>query len=517
MLNIKTTPEQEAFINALLEKKPVFLSARAGTGKTTTIRLGVEALLEKGSINPRDICAVAFNKSNQEDLTKALPTDCKVATLHSLGYQTLRSFLPRIELKSDKLFELTRAEGFKGKNARDTFAATMKLVSAAKNWGLVPNQGGFFKKSLVENSPKTWLQLQEYFELWDADLEKARSILLKSNEDAIKKREIDFDDMVYLPVAFDLKLFSAEFLIVDEAQDLSPLNLELLRTSPAKIWYVGDPYQTIYSWRGASADVVESLGLDVLPLTNCWRCSGNIIREARQLVADIKTENPDGEGVKKLEFLPEFSKRNPATILGRRNADLVRLALKMRRENLRICILGRDFTKMLTGILAKLKGTTSKQLRESLSEWARKMSDAYPHQSSEINDYAGSLNAILSECSGAREAEKLINLLFTDKPTDDSWILSTIHRVKGKEFKEVYILDWTGKNLNQPWQRKEDRNLRYVAITRAKERLYIIEESAWNESRAAAIEKTLAGNSGVIFSEDGELLSGGESGGGLWD
>ena len=524
------TEEQLAFIEELKAGRPCFLSARAGTGKTTTIRLGVEALRASG-VPASEISAVAFNKANQEDLAKALGTAVKVSTLHSLGYKAVRAFLPGASLVSDKLFELTKAAGIRGKNARDIFAATMKLVSAAKSVGIVPKdkRTPLFTQSLRPDTPESWTALVDYFELWDADIEKAREILILSNEQATKHRAIDFDDMVYLPVALNLRPVAPDYLIVDEAQDLSPLNLAMLKRTPSRIWYVGDPYQTIYAWRGASEEVVEKLGLPVFPLTNCWRCSGEIIKEARKYVGDIQTTNPPLNPVQRPTQLPDWVSLPPATILGRRNADLVQMALSFKNAGLQCCVFGREFVSVLDGILDKLKGTNSRTLRESLREWLRKMQDRFPHQQAELADYAKCLDSILAEVSGAQAARKLIGEVFTDNPKEGIWLLSTIHKAKGKEWPRVYLLNWSPKNLEQPWQRKEDRNLRYVATTRAREGLTILEERVWNPGAEKIDLEATAATTGFqhqrareplgrdFLSEKGELLSSPTREDGLWD
>lgn len=482
---IKITPEQQTFIDTFCSKTPCFLSARAGTGKTTTIRLAFEEAQRRG-IPHSALSAIAFNKANQEDLAKALGLGVKVSTLHSLGLSTLKGFLPKLEISQSKLFDLTKISGVR----RNAFGDTMRLVSSAKNWGLVPkNKDGTFespliKKSLFPDNPETWEFLRDYYELFEADIELARNILKESNKEALKKNIIDFDDMVYLPVILGLSVFGTELMVVDEAQDLSPLNLALLKKTPSKISYVGDPFQCIYSWRGAAEDTVESLGLPVLPLTESFRCSGNIIKEARKYVSDIRTSNEAGLPVVRYFHLPDFSKVKPSAILARKNSTLISLAINLRSQKdqngkpLLVYILGRDFAKTLVSILDDLKGTNSRALTDSLINWSEKMLDKYPHREGEIKDYTICLKTLLSEASGRKETEKLIESLFTDKPSASAWTLSTIHRAKGKEWDTVFLIDWVNKNVSQSWMRKEDRNLRYVGITRAKNQLFIIDETA---------------------------------------
>ena len=527
------TSEQEAFIQTLKEKRPCFLSARAGTGKTTTIRLGIEALIESG-VPAQEISAIAFNKANQEDLAKALPLAVKVSTLHSLGFAAVRRFLPRTTIANDKVFKILSSAGIRGKNSRDTFRDTLRLVSVAKSWGLVPLQAKAtstrWHQGLVPDTPAVWASLVEHFELWDASIEKARETLQESNLRALKGGEIDFDDMVYLPVALGLKIIAPDYLIVDEAQDLSPLNLEMLKEVPSKIWYVGDPYQAIYGWRGAESRLIESLGLPVLPLTNCWRCSGAIISEARKLVGDIQTDNPTGLPVRHLRSGEvDFLQESPATILARRNAVLINLALQFRRGNKRVCIFGRDFVKALEGVLDKLKGTNSKALKESLFAWSAKMQAKFPHKTGEIQDYTKCLATVLSEVSGVQAAKKLLEELFSDTPREGEWILSTIHKAKGKEFPRVWLLDWKKKG-EQSWMKVEERNLEYVAITRAKDELIRMPEPEGQIDIEASLQQgqlidIKTGEVGSfwtpqgqdLYSPSGELLSSPTRENGLWD
>lgn len=483
----QATPEQQAFIQTLLEGKPCFLSARAGTGKTTTIKWAVQSLRKilkaQGRDNPQAVCAVAFNKANQQDLQKALGIDVQVMTLHGLGFKSLREALPGLDLEMGKVFEILKTHGSKLRK-REVFSDTFRLVSCAKNWGLgYEGQLGPWKlKPLVPATWDAWADLKAHFELFNAKEEIAAEVLKESTRQAIEDGQIDFDDMVYLPVLLRLPVWSAERLIVDEAQDLSPLNLALLAKSPSKKWFVGDPFQCIYSWRGAQEDIIQSLGLPELPLTNCWRCSKEIIQEANKWVPDIRTDNPSEGPVQTLTWLPDFKRENPAVILGRRNSELVSLALQLRHSGVQGFIQGKSFVKTLEEILSQLKGSNLTSLLKSLNQWLDRMIESYPHKSGELKDYAECLALFLSEGRSRQAAEKLISESFTDTPAPGAWVLSTIHKAKGREWPRVYGLQWTDK-ANQPWQRKEERNLHYVAVTRAQKQFTWIAESAWKKER----------------------------------
>ena len=77
--------------------------------------------------------------------------------------------------------------------------------------------------------------------------------------------------------------------------------------------------------------------------------------------------------------------------------------------------------------------------------------------------------------------------MFTDAANGESRgrvTLSTIHKVKGLEFPTVFLLDWhllPSRFAKAAWQRTQEKNLQYVAITRAMERLVYINSGCWKE------------------------------------
>src|SRR6185369_17557401 len=79
----------------------------------------------------------------------------------------------------------------------------------------------------------------------------------------VSAQKIDFNDQLYLPVIFGAEFTKYDWVFADEAQDISNLQLEMLRRSLAKngrFVGVGDSAQAIYGWRGASRDAIPNLG-----------------------------------------------------------------------------------------------------------------------------------------------------------------------------------------------------------------------------------------------------------------
>lgn len=479
--SLPLTQEQQDWVDALLAGKPNFLSARAGTGKTSTILAGLEALdRSPGKWSPSMFTLVAFNKENQLDLqAKAAGTGAQIATLHSLGFAALRRYNRSLELDSKKIFQLMVEAGFKGKNRRARFSETMRLVSVAKNWGL--------GAGLLEDKPDEWIDLADMYCLHQADLEIAREALGRSNKLAREQGLVDFDDMVYLPLVWKLGLETRAGVIVDEAQDLSPLNLALLKKTPGKKWYVGDPFQCIYQFRGARNGGGLGVGLPELPLTTCWRCDREIIQEARKWVGDIQAR----PGARSGEVLHEcrhvdWTKEQPGALLARNNEDLVDVALALWNAGRPVYILGRDFGRALLDALEEIHGDGA-GLRDGIKDWAEHKADRYPNQAGHYLALGKVLLAFWYAFKGRKRMEMNIGTFFSDQPRPGAWVLSTIHRAKGKEWDEVWLLDWERAG-SEPWSLEAERNLHYVAITRARHRLHIVPEPWWQEARKEELE-----------------------------
>ena len=74
----------------------------------------------------------------------------------------------------------------------------------------------------------------------------------------------DYTDMIYAPLAADLSPTQRfDMVCVDEAQDLSPVQLSFILRLPCpngRLLFVGDPKQAIYRFAGAEPRALYSVG-----------------------------------------------------------------------------------------------------------------------------------------------------------------------------------------------------------------------------------------------------------------
>jgi len=193
------------------------------------------------------------------------------------------------------------------------------------------------------------------------------------------------------------------------------------------------------------------------------------------------------------------------TILCRNNAPLIKVAYKLIASGRGVCVVGRDIGAGLKLLAKRIVGKDLTQpvayLLQGLMEWkdqeaAKALAKDQPSKLEAINDKAESLFAII-DGSGATTIEDVINAieeLFGK--TSAPITLSTIHRAKGMEWDRVFFLNqklipsiWAVKAYDKDperyeWMMQEERNLRYVGVTRAKKQLTYITTEGWENGAA---------------------------------
>lgn len=467
---------QEAVFSAVSDDTASLrVEAVAGSGKTTTI---VEAIRRAKA--PR-ILALAFNKKIAMELEKRLPPHVVCKTMNSIGHSAWMGVVgKKITLDSDKIYNIA-----KDVNHGDVdLSEVMALARAVRTNGLVPkNIGGAFH-SLIPDELDAWEDIASYYDIeWSEDhYTIAREILVESISLA-RRGVIDFDDQIYMSALFGAPFKQYDLVIVDEAQDLSLVQHKMLERSIApggRLVAVGDSHQAIYGFRGASATSMDRLSqkfhMKHLPLSVSYRCPRSIVNEAKTYVPHIEASDtaPAGRVVQLggwgLSDLP-----GSFTVVCRLNAPLFDLAWKIISQGRGVSMLGRDIGKGLTKLIDKLapESIPISQFLSKMQSWMEKEIARKPKKEGIIRDKCDSIKALANGVKTSKELKDLAIKLFLSE--NNPIILSSIHRAKGLEWNDVVFLDphlIPSKYATQPWEKEQEANLAYVAITRSKSNLY---------------------------------------------
>lgn len=239
--DFKPTAEQALLRDFILSSsRNLFIRAGAGCGKTT-VALWLLSLIAEGSK-----VMVAFNSDIKTDIQEKAPKGVDVLTMNALGYRALcRAFDMKIKVDSNNLFEIFKARFGESilKDRYGFFAQVKKLI-------------GFAKGALVEDAASLE-QIAQSFDLQfedpagdDATTEAvtlALDIMYEQRMVGVPAA-IDFDDQMWLPVVLNLPFPQYGTLVIDEAQDTNPLNLEMLSRCVApggRVVAVGDQNQCV--------------------------------------------------------------------------------------------------------------------------------------------------------------------------------------------------------------------------------------------------------------------------------
>jgi ATP-dependent DNA helicase UvrD/PcrA len=200
---------------------------------------------------------------------------------------------------------------------------------------------------------------------------------------------------------------------------------------------------------------------------------------------------PEGE-VRSLGMYTASDFPPSGVILCRNTAPLVAFAYSLLKRDVPCRILGRDIGAALASLVKKLRPINLEDFESKLQVWLdREVEKAYKEDRSpeRLFDQAECLRFFVESLDeDSRTVDSLlakIELMFTDEPNVSRLTLSTVHKAKGLEFDTVFILDFEkympSKFAQQDWQRVQERNLIYVAVTRAKNTLVYIYSDGWKQ------------------------------------
>ena len=257
---IKPTEEQEAILKAVKEYERVKVYAKAGCGKTTTLKLIAKD-------NPdKKILYLAFNKAIADEARGSFPENVEVRTIHSLAYVHVgKKYKNRLSSSFD-IFEICDKFNVE-------FEFVVLFLRIFNSW--LHTDITFKEDKRLTNFIKK-IDVNGY--VFNLDEVKEMKGFLKEFWNEIKKvcSNIKITHDVYL------KLFELNFnrykckdkyniVFLDEANDTNDVTLSIFNRFNEKKIMVGDKYQKIYGFRGSINGMEKFKADKVLHLTYTFR------------------------------------------------------------------------------------------------------------------------------------------------------------------------------------------------------------------------------------------------------
>lgn len=289
-------PEQEAAITS--RSRVTIVEAGPGTGKTRTLIAHIVHLVEERGAAPSQITAVTFTNRAAAEMRERLE--------QSLGAEQAR----RVQVGTFHTAALNalRAQGFQGVLAGEMELRDLAgefLEEAELSWetgeflervSRYKTGGAKFASRYQTGEPEALSPEEaQAFEAWQARMRETQLV--------------DFDDILVEALRASeegsLEKERFAFLLVDEFQDVNPLQYRLIRAwnrDGQELFVIGDRDQAIYSFRGADARCFDRLleeeeDAAVIRLKKNYRSSPQILAAATQVIS----ENPGAQ--RKLEAI----------------------------------------------------------------------------------------------------------------------------------------------------------------------------------------------------------------------
>jgi DNA helicase-4 len=250
---------------AVIRHGNTILVAGAGAGKTFTILKKIEYLIENNICVEDEILIISFTNKSVDDLKKKIKYNIDVFTFHKLAIEILKEYNINYTLVSDDYLYYVANEFFQVIDDKEktiilkkfheynyeTFLNTFKykefikeIVNVIKVYKTNACSNEDFKKIFYKD---TFLSKYIYLikKVYDQELEASYSM--------------DFDDLIIKANNVLNKKFRYKYIIVDEFQDTSKIRFNLINKlriiNDAILFVVGDDYQSIYHFSGCNLNI----------------------------------------------------------------------------------------------------------------------------------------------------------------------------------------------------------------------------------------------------------------------
>lgn len=476
------------------------INAKAGSGKTTTLVEAMKLIPKK-----EKALFVAFNKSIEQELSARLKDydNVDVKTYHGLGFTLLRNAL--YKTKSVRINEykytsfinnnvhiLSPNSELLNKDDLRTFKNNLKQIVDFCRFNLATSD-----KEILDVCKKYGITPI----LNECDIIPNILEWGKSNVD-----EIDYTDMIWFCIEKDIKTrtYKYDYIFIDEAQDSSIMQQALIKKCfkrGSRFIAIGDDFQCINAFAGADQDAFKKFQKEpnttVFELPITYRCPKAIVRHVREAVGvDIDAKENAIEGSINYDVNP-YDPKNNDMVLCRNTAHLVKLYMKYNRINKKSYLKGRNIAEsfkslllqtgqdylsrdMITdGVFPRLYERLFDMINKEIAITGIDYEDVV--NTRQIMDFIDTIKALEALSEGIVWKDDLIakiDTIFTDNDKEGV-CLSTIHKAKGLEADNVYILCSSlmpSKHAKKKWEIISEDNLIYVAITRARKTLNYISE-----------------------------------------
>jgi F-box protein 18 (helicase) len=475
-MTIKLTAEQQLIIDA--DGKVIKVVAFAGTGKTFT-------LIQRAIKHVKRSVYLAFNKSVQVEAESKFPKHVTCITGHALAFRAVMGRGSKYRLAD--------------------YGGNLSMFSINKTFRLDYYMASLVKQT-VENFCASadpditsvhvepdWMGKYQY-DIGPVVLDTARkvwTIMVAGNDHRFLMTHSGY-----------LKIFQLskprlgyEVIMLDEAQDTNPVVHDIVFSQSqygSQIILVGDPYQQIYSWRGA-VDAMDKIECETFYLTQSFRFGNEVAGVANHILNAFFAEERPLQGLGSNGQIATTAPVGPYTFLARTNAFLFAKASTLAGKA-KMFVPGRDnygnlpIFNTINDIFAMYQGGDwRKAVKQAELKHFQDYQELLEFCTTGMADPEWNVSVAMVEKykDGIPAQIQAIKASLVSRPQDADVTLITAHRAKGLEWDQVVLEDDYAEMFDDNGELRrfgdcrktqiqpDEVNLLYVAATRAKRRLTI--------------------------------------------
>jgi len=494
---------------------PNIILGPPGTGKTKTLLDIIDAALKRG-VSPEKIGFVSFTK---KAVTEAKDRACEqfnysqddlpwFRTLHSMAYKLLR-------IQWGEMMQVGNYVDFGnmiGERVNYRYSPDSTIYEMPHGAQLLAVDQ--YARSIIQPVDKAW-------ETLDSDTDQHECIRFSKAYKQYRDVQalMDFTDLLerYLKNG---RVPALSLLLIDEAQDLSALQWRVvnkLASGALDVYIAGDDDQAIFRWAGADVEHFIGLQGNCTVLGQSWRLPRNIHTYALKMLSEMGNRREkafhaveeDGY-VGRVDEMQSLPLDTGKWMLLCRHRHQVNAAVEAimdagygyttpwedvrERESLLAAHAWETISKG-----GAIEGSDVRHIAKVIGpenadfiKWARDLYDDGGFQMYNMADLPGikSTGPWFNVLSGMdpsdvaylRAARRRGEKLLTEPPRIH---ISTIHQVKGGECDNVAVLPDITRRVADAMERTpsawdDEWRVFYVAVTRARKRLYILERTGEN-------------------------------------
>lgn len=457
------TTEQQHCVDMALKLKSFKIIAYAGTGKTKTLEAISYAM---GKKNKKGLY-LAFNRAVADEAKTRFDSSITCKTFHSLAHAQVPSYLSKKVFNAKNfpkdlavIYEIKESDckyssGYLAELKHRSYKKYMEVIKRGSSRRFTAARKMQYINDAVKNFCKSSdaALLSKHFEPLDWLDQSQNESVIKELLPIAERRWNDLisqDNKLNISHDVYVKYWSLsnpiikgyDYLLLDEWQDSDALMNYVVSNQSVPCYYVGDFYQSIYGWRGATQSL-QTLDLPTARLTKSFRFGQSLANHANLILGCLGETvplvgNPDVHT--EIVYDHDASVKADAILCRTNKGAFSELVYQLQNNPERKCSMLADVSeikKWLEAAEQLIKGT--KTYHPDLSAFDR-WEDVieYTELNKSDNEFAAMVRLINQFSSSFNTLYSILDKINT-KTQDADCVITTIHKSKGLEWDSVYI------------------------------------------------------------------------------